>query len=178
MPDNYLNNFYNANAIGFSRVVQQSKTKIVQFGIDAFSGKHKEELDGVTTNDISIVGIHPHFQYDAKLLGFGFHAGSLSELSDYDFDTRNQITSLRKMSLYPALYFRLGYINRFFGEMKLAQQFPTSFPSLTFQTNLGIGFGKNNGGAFRIGTASFAGLFLAPSFPAGKNLIIEPYLGL
>jgi hypothetical protein len=61
--------------------------------------------------------------------------------------------------------------------MKLAQQFPTNFPSLGFQTNFGIGFGKNNGGAFRIGTASFAGLFLAPSFPAGKNLIIEPYLG-
>ena len=61
--------------------------------------------------------------------------------------------------------------------MKVAQQFPTNFPSLGFQTNLGIGFGKNNGGAFRIGTASFAGLFIAPSFPIGKNFIVEPFLG-
>ncbi|MEO5599296.1 MAG: prolipoprotein diacylglyceryl transferase family protein [Cyclobacteriaceae bacterium] len=179
LSNTYLNNVYKANALGISRVVQQSRNRIVQFGIDGFSGTHTEEVDGQKRNDIALRGIHPYFQYDAKIWGFGFgiHAGRLSALIPYNLNTNNQITSVRKMSFAPSLYFRVGYINRFFGEMKLAQQFPTNFPSLGFQTNLGIGFGKNNGGAFRIGTASFAGLFLAPSFPVGKNLVIEPYLG-
>lgn len=179
-PQDYrLENFYHGYAAGISRVVQERENRIVQYGIDGFMGRHTEEVDDRNTSDIALVGVHPYFQYDGKLVGFGlgFHAGRLSELTDVDFYGPYQPKSLRQMNFYPSVYFRIGYINRFFGEIKVAQQFPTNFPSLSFQTNLGIGFGKHNGGAFRIGTASFAGIFLAPSFPAGKNVIIEPYVG-
>jgi phosphatidylglycerol:prolipoprotein diacylglycerol transferase len=179
LPEARLENFYNGHAAGISRVVQQKENRIVQYGIDGFIGRHTEEVDGGKTHDIALVGVHPYFQYDAKLVGFGvgFHAGRLSELTDAEVYGATQLKSLRTMNFYPSAYFRIGYINKVFGEIKLAQQFPTNFPSLGLQTNLGIGFGKNNGGAFRIGTASFAGVFLAPSFPVGKNVIIEPYIG-
>jgi prolipoprotein diacylglyceryltransferase len=179
LPDTYVDNFYKANAIGISRVVQQNNGSAVQFGIDGFRGTHREEVNSVEKKDISITGVHPYFQYDANLLGFGFgfHVGTLTALKGHDFDTPERITSLRKLSFYPSLNFRVGYLKRFFGELKLAQQFPTNFPSLLFQANFGIGFGKENGGAFRIGTATYSGIFVSPSFPAGKNLIIEPYIG-
>ena len=179
LPDNRLDNFYKANALGISRIVQLRENRIVQYGIDGFMGRHREEVDGVKTNDIALVGVHPYFQYDAKMAGFGlgFHAGTLSELTSLDFYGPNQPKSMRKNNFSPSVYLRIGCINRFFGEVKVAQQFPTNFPSLGFQTNLGMGFGKHNGGAVRIGTASYAGLFIAPSLPLGKNLIIEPYIG-
>jgi hypothetical protein len=78
---------------------------------------------------------------------------------------------------FPSAYFRVGYVHKVFGEIKIGQQFPSPFPSSAFQTNVGFGFGKNNGGAIRIGTASYTGIFIAPIIPIGKHLLIEPYIG-
>jgi hypothetical protein len=110
-------------------------------------------------------------------LGFGFHTGKFNSFSigpEYNMASDSAI-SFTKNNIFPSAYFRIGYVDSFFGELKIAQQFPTPFPSLGLQTNLGLGF-KNYNGVIRIGTASFAGLFIAPAFPVGNHIIIEPYL--
>ncbi len=174
-----LKNIFKNYGIGFARV-QASRTGILQYGIDGYWGSHQETSNGIKTNDVSVTGIHPFIQHDWKLFGVGagFHAGTLTQLFPEQYDQNYSTpTSVRKMNFFPSLYFRVGYTDRFFGEAKIGQQFPSPFPSLGIQTNMGFGFKKNNGGAIRIGTASFAGLFIAPSIPLGKHFIVEPYLG-
>jgi prolipoprotein diacylglyceryltransferase len=183
-----LKNSFQINGAGYTRVEEQGYGKVIQYGIDAYWGTHKENVVDLqngnppVVSSNNIMGFHPYVQYDWPLLaaGIGVHVGNLTILSiptvDYSTLTPSS-TSLKKINGFPSAYFRVGYVDRFFGELKLAQQFPTPFPSTSFQTNVGFGFRKYNGGAVRIGTTSYNGLFISPTIPIGKHILIESYLG-
>ena len=177
---------FRARGAGYTRVEEKGFGKVLQYGIDAYWGTTKETVDNVQTNEavttsIPVLGIHPYFQYDWAIVGVGagLHVGTIGTLKNprYDYYTPSLNESISRISAYPSAYFRVGYVHKFFGEIKLGQQFPTPFPSNTFQTNFGLGFGKHNGTALRIGTSSYSGVFIAPTIPLGKTLLFEPYIG-
>jgi phosphatidylglycerol:prolipoprotein diacylglycerol transferase len=172
--DDFKNTF-KASAASIARVKQYNHDNIIQYGIDGYWGSHREVVNGSEAHDFSVWGIHPFVQHDWRIVGvgLGIHVGDLAKFSTEEFDD----PSVKQINVYPSAYFRVGYLSRFFGEIKIAQQFPSPFPSLGFQTNIGIGFGDDRGGALRIGTGSFAGLFISTSIPVGRHLIFEPYVG-
>ncbi len=179
-----LHNTYNINGAGYTRVEPKKNGEVLQYGIDAYWGSHNETdrnvlTDTITIKTIPIRGIHPYVQYDWQLIGagVGFHIGTMSMLTvptEYSYSVSP--TAVKKINIFPSLYFRIGYVNRVFGEVKLGKQFPAPFPGVGFQTNIGVGFRKIRGGAIRIGTSSFAGLVIAPSLPLGRHFIFEPYV--
>lgn len=176
--DHQLDNSVSVYGIGLSRV-EQKKTNTLQYGIEGYWGKQTEEYLGQKRNS-SIAGIHPYLQSDWKQvgIGIGLHAGSLNQFTLPDNGTlTTQPTSIKKMNVFPSLYFRLGNVRKFYWEAKLAQQFPSPFPALTFQTDFGIAFKRMNGSAIRFGTGSHVGFFVAPTFTFGKHVIVEHYLG-
>ena len=174
-----LKHQFNSNGAGYTRVEEQGNGKVLQYGINLYQGNIKETVTDDMTNKYyhrsRIIGINPYAQYDWSLLGagLGFHTGSSMVFVEPEYKTTSEPTLLKEITFFPSAYFRIGYVNRFFGEVKLGQQFPSPFPLQTLQTNFGIGFRKFNGGAIRIGTASYAGLVIAPTLPLGKNLLID-----
>jgi prolipoprotein diacylglyceryltransferase len=174
-------NTFQATGLNLGRVKQLSRFNVLQYGINGYWGRHKETINGIQENDINVGGVHPYFQYDYRLIGIGvgFHVGTItySIHADYDQGYANSRTSLARVNVFPSVYFRIGYIDKVFGEFKLANQFPTPFPSLAYQMNVGIGFRNYSGGAVRLGMASYVGLFINPSIPIGKNLVFDGYVG-
>ena len=74
---------------------------------------------------------------------------------------------------------RFGRLERFFFELSFARNFPSSFPGNVGQFNIGFPLKAKtfNSGVFRIGVSTATGLFLSPSIPIGKHLVMEPYVG-
>jgi prolipoprotein diacylglyceryltransferase len=175
-----LENSSKIYGFGFSRVEQKSSENVIQYGLDGYWGSHREDFDDLESRSTNVFGVHPHLQYDTKIVGvgLGFHVGNLTQMKTPNISSNGStITSIKKINFYPSFYFRLGDLNKVFFETKVAQQFPSPLPSLGFQANLGFGFKKNTGGAFRFGVASNACIFIAPTFPIGKVLVIEPFIG-
>jgi phosphatidylglycerol:prolipoprotein diacylglycerol transferase len=166
---------------GFMRVDNKRDDKILQYGVDAYWGSIKETSDGIEIEDIPVFGVRPFFQHDWKLMGFGLglHMGNLGNFRAPESNSQSVNSSfiLKKMNAFPSAYFRIGYLNKVFGEVKVGQQFPSPFPGLTFQTSVGFGLKGSYGGAFRIGTASHAGLVLSPTIPLGQSFMLEPQVG-
>ena len=178
----YVDNGSKTYGFGFSRVEQRSLENVIQYGLDGYWGTNHENSSGTEGKSTSIFGLHPFVQYDMKTVGVGvgFHAGNLTKVQSPETSTNaSSITTVKKMNFFPSFYLRVGNTNKVFLETKVAQQFPSPFPALGFQANVGFGFPKRKrGGAIRIGTASNAGLFVAPSFHLGPDVIIEPFLGV
>ena len=88
-------------------------------------------------------------------------------------------SSVKNTHFYPQAYIRLGRVDKIFGEMSFARNFPSSFPDLVFQTNIGfsVKYNKLNSGVVRLGTSTNTGLFISSTFPIGKYFLIEPYVG-
>lgn len=177
----HLDNTSKLYGFGFSRVQQLNSENVIQYGLDGYWGSNKETLSGTELNSMNIFGLHPFVQYDMKAVGvgLGFHAGNLSRVQSPEIlSGSTSITTIKKMNFYPSFYFRVGNLNQVFFETKIAQQFPSPFPSLGFQANVGFGLNKRKkGGAIRFGTASNAGFFVAPSFHIGKDVLVEPFIG-
>jgi hypothetical protein len=165
-------------ALGFSRTVQTGKFKSFTFGVSGYTGKHEEEISGTYSypkRDLTTYGITPYGQMDFRAIGFGLgvHFGDMTFISD------PEASSIVRYSVYPQAYVRFGRLDRFFGELSFARNFPSSFPGTVLQGNIGFALKKDtpNSGVFRIGTSSSTGLFFAASIPAGNHLVIEPYVG-
>jgi hypothetical protein len=184
-------NRYSAVAIGISRTVQLDRENSISFGINAFAGNHHESFNifkkvagpTIFTNgdqQFSYYGVHPYFQLDGKQfgVGVGLHFGQLGYINypagTYQSAERSSVNQFRS---YPSIDIRVGDLAKVFVEYKLANQFPSSFPALNHQLGVGFGFHKRNGTAIRIGMASNAGFFLAPSVSVGRHIVLESYLG-
>ena len=91
----------------------------------------------------------------------------------------SSVSSVDNTYFYPEAYLRIGRTDRVFGEMSLARHFPSSFPNLLFQTDIGFSFRKDhlNRAVFRVGTSTATALFLSSAFPVGEHFVIEPYFG-
>jgi prolipoprotein diacylglyceryltransferase len=173
------NHKYQLMALGFSRTVQTGKARSYTLGLSAYTGKHDEEITGTYSSDrpeLTTYGINPFFQADFPKLaiGVGMHFGDMSFIS-----IEPAISSVRRFSVYPQAYMRFGRLERFFAELSFARNFPGSFPANVFQANLGFPFKPKtfNSGVIRIGTSTATGIFVSPSIPIGKHLIMEPYVG-
>jgi phosphatidylglycerol:prolipoprotein diacylglycerol transferase len=170
---------YHLAALGISRTIQTGKAKSFTFGLNAYTGIHDEYVTGEIESDrpeLRSYGFNPFAQLDLPYfaVGVGAHLGDMSFIY-----TEPMITSVKRYSFYPQAYMRFGDLRRFFGEISLARQFPSSFPGSVFSTNIGFSLlkGSANKGVFRIGTSSATGLFLSPTIPMGKHFVIEPYVG-
>ena len=177
---NRYNTDYSSKALGFSYTQQRGLNKSLIMGVNALWGYHNEDYAITTkkagTNRFSTNAINPYMQYNWKNigLGVGFYAGSFTQVINVNaYDS----TSINRLSFSPSFSIRLGNLKEVFVEYRFANQFPSSFPSLTHQLGLGIGIGKR-GGVLRLGTASNASFYLGSSFTLGKNLILDPYVGL
>ena len=170
---------YQLMALGFSHTVQTGKARSYTLGLSAYAGKHDEEVTGVYTSDrpeLNTYGFTPYVQADFPIFAFGV-GGTFGDMSL--ISTSPEVSSVRRYSVYPQLYLRFGHIERFFAEFSWARNFPGSFPGTVLQANLGFPLKVNtfNSGVFRIGTSSATALFLSPSIPLGKHLVVEPYVG-
>ena len=182
-------NVYSAKAFGIARTVQRNRENSVSFGVNAFTGTHHEifqirtrfRRDSLSGDQgISYYGVKPYVQLDRKKFGFGvgLQFGQFGNIA-YPAGTYQSAerSSVRQFRFYPSASIRVGNLNKFFVEYRLANQFPSSFPALNHQLVLGFGLHKENGSAIRIGTASNAGFFVAPSIPMGGHILLEPYIG-
>jgi len=177
----YLNK-YKLGALGVSRTVQTTKDNSMTIGISAYTGTHTETLGGDFADDIDArvlqsYGVNPYGQLDYRLfaIGIGLHVGDMAFIH-----ADPTATSLKRYRLYPQAYMRFGNIDRVFGEISLARNFPSSFPGNVFLTSIGFGLDheKLNGGVIKIGTSSASGLFVSSSFPIGQHYVLEPYVGI
>jgi prolipoprotein diacylglyceryltransferase len=173
------NHKYQLMGLGFARTVQTGKAKSYTLGLSAYLGKHDEEITGSYSLDrpeLTTYGFNPFFQADFRKIavGVGMHFGDMSFIS-----IDPEASSVRRFSVYPQAYMRLGRLERFFFELSFARNFPSSFPGNVFQFNIGFPLKAKtfNSGVFRIGTSTATGLFLSPSIPLGKHLVMEPYVG-
>ena len=172
-------NKYRLAALGFSRTVQTGKAKSISFGLNAYTGVHDENVTGFISSDrpeLRSYGFNPFVQLDYRTFAFGtgVHVGDMSFIGE-----AQDATSVKRYSVYPQVYMRFGNLNRVFGELSWAKNFPSSFPGTYLQANMGFGLKPNslNSGTIRIGTSSSTGLFFSSTIPAGQNFIIEPYVG-
>jgi len=187
-------NEYQVYGLGFSRTIQTKEANSYTWGVSAFHGKFKEDLHhrenfpstpGVTTDNSRIMnmyGINPYVQWDTRYIGTGIgaHFGDLlSQIRDNDGMDVGVGTTVENLYFYPQVYFRLGRMDRMFGEVSFSRNFPSSFPDLMLQASLGISVKYNdlNRGAFRLGTSTTTGLFISSAFPVGRYVTIEPYFG-
>lgn len=177
-PTEYQNK-YRLAALGFSRTVQTGTAKSYTFGLSGYLGTVDEKLLGTYAGDrpaLTTYGISPYGQLDYRSigLGLGLHFGDMALIG-----TDPTATAIKRYSVYPQAYLRIGPLNRFFGELSWARGFPSTFPSNVFQGNIGFPFNRHisNSGVFRIGTSSASGIFFAATIPAGRHLVIEPYIG-
>ena len=170
---------YQLAALGLSRTIQTGIAKSFTFGLNAYTGIHDEYATGAIESDrpeLRSYGFNPFVQLDLPYfaLGAGAHLGDMSFIY-----AQPQVTSVKRYSFYPQAYMRFGDLNRFFGEVSFARQFPGSFPGSVFSANIGFGMRKGiaNKGVFRIGTSTATGLFLSPTIPMGSHFVMEPYVG-
>ena len=125
-------------------------------------------MPSVVTNSygrtINTYGINPFIQWDTKYVGtgIGFHSGDLliqtKHPNEESIDLQSRVfwSSVKNTHFYPQAYIRLGRVDKIFGEMSFARNFPSSFPDLVFQTNIGfsVKYNKLNSGVVRLGTST------------------------
>jgi len=179
IPGRQYMNKYKVAALGFSRTIQTAKDKSFTFGLSAYAGKHDEQATGIPSDrpELFTYAFNPYIQTDSRLLGFGagLHFGDMTFIP-----ADPGASSFKRYSFYPQLYMRIGHLKYVFGEINFARNFPSSFPSMVFQTSLGVSLNKRSAYTpiVRIGTSSASGVFFSSTVPIGKSLVIEPYIGL
>jgi prolipoprotein diacylglyceryltransferase len=173
-----FNQKYNMMGLGYSKTTEQNK-KILEYGLNGYFGSHYET--GYTSNKETkdlIIGINPFIRYEMKWIGIGggFHAGNLrytpyvwSEDGTPKFPT----TGTRESPVLPQFYLRVGPQHIVFVSYGFADRFPTPFPGMYQNLELGSGFGKKNGFNIRLGTF-FGGTYLAATIPIKNRFVIEP----
>jgi prolipoprotein diacylglyceryltransferase len=175
-----FSNSYSTQAIGIGRTAQRNLTTSLSYGVNAFVGKSHESVSGPNNfgnRSFSSYGVNPYVQYNWENigLGVGFLVGDFTRIAE-PMVTDN--TSVKHYNFYPSFNFRAGKLNQFFFEYRLASQYPSFAPVMTHQLSMGIGLGQRYDGHIRIGTASNAAFFIAPTLPFGNHIVVEHYIAL
>ena len=153
----------------------------LEYGLNGYLGQQTEfGLKNGYEDKTFIFGVNPFVKYDMKWLGIGggFHAGNLSyTMDDWDEDGTPKIpaSGSQKTPVYPQIYFRIGPQRILFVDYKLANHFPTPFPGLQHQIEIGTGFGFDSGFNIRYGGRPENSTFLGAYIPINEYLVIEPY---
>lgn len=163
---------------GYSITAEQNR-KILEYGFNGYAGSHSEfgQTSLKQTDDL-IIGINPFVKYDEKWFGIGggLHVGNL-QFTPYDWIEEKAsalpVTGTRISPVLPQFYFRIGPQHIIFLSYMFADQFPSPFPGMYQNIELGSGFGLKNGFNLRMGTF-FKGSYFAGSFPIKNRFVIEP----
>jgi hypothetical protein len=169
---------YKMMGIGYSMTQEQNK-KILEYGLNGYFGSHDElaQTTKIKTTDI-IFGINPFIKYDMKWFGIGggLHLGNIQfSPADWTEEAQEKLptTGTRKSPVLPQGYFRFGPKHIAFISYKFADQFPSPFPGMYQNLELGSGFGQKNGFNLRFGTF-FNGSYLTATIPIRNKVVIEP----
>ncbi len=151
---------YSVGGVGISRTDRFGQFDKLEYGVRGYIGN---DTNGGSNK---ILGINPYVQRDFHWigLGLGINLGDLYVDGDY----------LEHGSFLQA-GLRIGRLDKFFIEGKLADHFPGPFPAPLIK--LGIGFGLKNEGSLRLGISD-AGWYVHPDLPIGNNWVISPFLAL
>ena len=174
----YFHQKYRLMGVGYSITEEQNK-QILEYGINGYFGSHYElgMTNKIETND-AIIGINPFIKYDIKWwgIGGGLHLGNI-RFSPADWTEEKQsklpATGTKTSQVLPQIYFRIGQKHIVYISYKYADQFPSPFPGMFQNLELGSGFGLKNGFNLRFGT-HYQGSYLAASIPVKNKIIIEP----
>ncbi len=169
---------YNMMGIGYSKTTEQNNT-FLEYGLNGYFGSHYETglTSTIETKDM-IIGINPFIKYDIKWIGIGggFHAGNLQYTpTEWTEDGTPKVptTGTRESPVLPQFYFRIGPQHIVFASYGFANHFPTPFPGMYQNLEIGSGFGLKTGFNFRVGTF-FDGTYMAATIPIKNKFVIEP----
>lgn len=169
---------YRMLGAGYSVTAEQNST-ILEYGLNGFAGSHTEfgQTSLQETDDL-IIGINPFVKYDLKWYGIGggIHVGNLNYSPANWVEQKPSAlptTGTRNSPVLPQFYFRVGPKNIVFLSYKFADQFPSPFPGMYQNIELGSGFGLKNGFNLRMGTF-FRGSYFTGSIPIKDRFVIEP----
>ncbi|TXK36704.1 prolipoprotein diacylglyceryl transferase [Pontibacter qinzhouensis] len=177
----YFHQEYVMGGAGYA-VTKPKREGYLTFGVNAYAGTH-EETDITPGTSVRapdkniIVGVNPYVYYDTKWLGIGggLHAGNLSYTIEDGSEEGTSIpkSGSRKTPLYPQARIRIGPTRVLFGELRLADHFPTPMPGLRFQASVGSGFGLKNGTFIRVGSNGVND-FISGQVVLNNRFVIEP----
>lgn len=173
---------YKMMGMGYS-ITEIENKRMVEYGINGYFGQHTEL--GRTSNILTeknIIGINPFLKYDYNWIGIGggLHIGDL-RYSPIDWTedraSENPTTGTRVSPVMPQLYVRVGPKNIAFVSYRFADLFPSPFPGLYQNIELGSGFGLKNGFNLRMGADGHGLTYFAGYIPINDMFVIEPLYG-
>jgi hypothetical protein len=177
--DTRVNETYKAGGAGFAHTIVKDEFKRITWGLNGSIGQLTETGSGnLTTNrTLTYYDINPFLKYEGKGVGIGggIHVGDLPIL-DNEY-TQGDVTLITRYRVYPHFNFRLGRLDKFFGELRYADTPYGTFPASLLNISLGTGFGNLNKHSLKIGTSSFAAIVIEPQFSLGDHYFIQPYFG-
>lgn len=165
--------------VGYSQTEIKGNEQL-EYGLNGYFGQQLEYgLKNNYEDKTLLIGINPYVNYDLKWIGVGggLHIGNLSYTIDNwveDGTPELPKSGSQKTPVFPQFYFRVGPERFLFIDYKLADHFPSPFPGLEHQFELGTGFGLKNGTNFKIGTSPNS-TFISAYIPISKEIVIEPY---
>ncbi len=177
----YFYQKYTIGGIGYNYTKVTPEEQQIRYGINAFFGNYSQNiLSTGKTEKENIFGINPYARIDEKWLGgaIGLHIGNMYYTTGDRVKESSEIPGTGNFHAYifPQLYLRVGEIRTFFGEIRIADQFPVSTPGLAYQFSLGTGFGQKSGLNFRLGTSLMEhhSWLLSGYLPIKDRVVIEP----
>lgn len=166
--------------VGYSQTEIKENTQL-EYGLNGYLGQQLEYGQINNYEDKTLLfGINPYVNYDLKWIGIGggLHIGNLSFTMDtWNEDGTPEVpeTGSQKTPIFPQFHCRLGPQRFLFIDYKFADHFPSPFPGLEHQFELGTGFGLKNGTNFRIGASPENSAFIGAYIPISNQLVFEPY---
>lgn len=177
----YFNQKYTAEGIGYIYTKETPGKEIIRYGVNVYYGEYSQTaLFNNHTEDNKLYGVNPFAGIDSKWFGgkIGVHLGNLYYTTG---DRKKETTEIPLTSNFYTPIFLLGNlllgeIRTFFGEVRIADQFPVSVPGLAFQFNIGTGLGLKNGFNLRIGTSlmDHNGWLFSGYIPIDNRVVVEP----
>jgi prolipoprotein diacylglyceryltransferase len=174
ISEEFRNNYWNMG-IGYGKVKSQGEG-IFTYGFNGSFGQYSEiNMASNLANERVLFAFNPYVKYDTKLVGFGagLYLGNnyWADVFDDESLTSNLSTSAKRSPVFPQAYLRFGPERKFFGDIGIANAFPSPFPGMRFEAAIGSGFGLPLGNKFRIGRSTLGTFF------QGQVLFSERFLG-
>lgn len=174
ISEQFRNNYWNMG-IGYGKVKSQ-REGIFTYGFNGSFGQYKEtNITSNLANERLLFAVNPYVKYDTKLFGFGagLYLGNnyWADVFNEESLKSNLSTSAKRSPVFPQAYFRFGPESKFFGDIGIANAFPSPFPGMRFEAAIGSGLGLPLGNKFRIGRNTLGTFF------QGQVLFSERFLG-
>jgi len=156
------------------------KNYSTNFGLNIYGGIHSEKpLDNNLRNvwnDYNIFVVNPSFRFDKEWFGagVGIHIGNMSYVT-YNSKANSGESARKLMNYYSMFSYRIGPKNILYCEYRLADWFPSAFPSYRHQFSIGSGFGSTNGFDVKVGT-TFQWIYISSEIPIKNRFTVTPLL--